>query len=45
MVLGEIHFLGVVYYNIISDPECNNHIHTSYNCMNYKVKKEEYELI
>jgi len=41
MILGEIHILGVVYYNIISDPECKNYIHTSYNCVNYNVIKEE----
>jgi hypothetical protein len=41
MILGEIHIFGAEYYNIISDPECKNYIHTSYNCVNYNVIKEE----
>jgi hypothetical protein len=45
MILGEIHILSVMYYNIISDPKCKNYIHKSYNCVNYNVKKEEYDWI
>ncbi len=41
MILGEIHILGVVYYNIISDLECKKYIHTSYNFVDYNVIKEE----
>jgi len=43
MILGEIPILGVVYYNIISDPKCMKYIHTSYNHVNYNVIKEEYD--
>jgi hypothetical protein len=43
MILGKIHILGVVYYNIILDPECKSYIHTSYNCVNYNIRKEEYD--
>ncbi len=45
IILGEIHILGVVYYNIISDPKCKNYIHTSHNFVNYNVRKQEYDLI
>ncbi len=40
MILGEIHILGVMYYNIILNPKCKNYIHTSYNCVNYNMKRE-----
>jgi len=43
MILGENHILGVVYYIIISNLECKNYIHTSYNCVNYNIRKEEYD--
>ncbi len=42
-ILGEIYILGVVCYNIILDPECKKYTHTSYNCVNYNVIKEEYD--
>jgi len=45
MILKENYILGVVYYNIISDLECKNYIHTSYNCVNYNIRKEEYDWI
>jgi hypothetical protein len=43
MILGEIPILGVVYYNIISDPKYKKYIHTSYNRVNYNVIKEQYD--